>query len=713
MWNDSPTHRFYSLFPILILFLSRSSLLLTIASPSTMTTAAFRNLQRARAQAQSTSSRSSATELPKRDVNTALMGKTSPSPATMPANTTSPSGSPAHKKLRNDDETTPKKLPPKTPEQVTPSSPPPNPRPSIRWGANDTNIAEELADDGTAITTINQRRAPIFVASNTRTHTFYVKMKLPLAPNKSGPNPNATKDGRDSLKSYFQLLIQIDPTALLYKWTQSNPEETDACTIPSHLPQTLTGLRAYMQGFRLKPEGGPLWGTLRLGFNSDPADFFYNLQEEGKMLDFWSKKAPLQAAKTDYAGFLYLSQECLNPDDFALFFNAFITRLAPKYKRKPITIGCEWKAIWDDKHTKDKELSAKQRRYKKALHIVCQSGYEDAATTWTRAYLKSKTFRRLCNLPMKFLPSFKRGQGTTYNEKYSKAVEKHTKISAFGIKSTTTMDLVNIDSPCDLIEGSPTGRQLILGLKLRQQPSNSSAASPTTTTDDVNQPPNPSAESPTTTIDDVDMQAAPTDPPLNHREARRQAKQQKKAQKSKEPLPVFLSIDPSNRRGENGAYVVSYKQSTAAESEETLRFLLPYLENRYGTSAVSHWFTQDACERAEEVVWDTNADRPISPDELELDSLLDDSDEDGWFDKLDETQMKFTEVQITPVVTERPNRFQTIQSNPLEGDEETVKTFYQADDLPDLDGEEGAAGPTIDCPLRAEGSLESSAPSAV
>jgi hypothetical protein len=36
-----------------------------------------------------------------------------------------------------------------------------------------------------------------------------------------------------------------------------------------------------------------MWGSMRIGFNGDEADFFINLQEEGRMHDFWSKKTPL------------------------------------------------------------------------------------------------------------------------------------------------------------------------------------------------------------------------------------------------------------------------------------------------------------------------------------------------------------------------------------------------------------------------------------
>jgi hypothetical protein len=99
-------------------------------------------------------------------------------------------------------------------------------------------------------------------------------------------------------------------------------------------------------------------------------------------------------------------------------------------------------------------------------------------------------------------------------------------------------------------------------------------------------------------------------------------------------------------------------------------------------------------------------------DELELDSLLDDDDEDEWFDKLHETQTPFAFFLISSVANERPNCFQPTHSNPLEGDAESVPTLYTAYDLPDLDGEEGGATPTIGRPASAEDSRESSAQSA-
>jgi hypothetical protein len=158
-------------------------------------------------------------------------------------------------------------------------------------------------------------------------------------------------------------MVQIDPTTILYKWEQTSPTEKDACVRATHLPTTITGIQSFMNGFRPKPEGGAMWGSLRIGFNSPPDDFFQNLYEEGRMHGFWTKKAPLQTSETECSGFLYLSVESMHPEDFAAHVNNWIAKWAPKYKRTPITIAFEYKPIWDD-GAKSSDLPPKQRKAK-------------------------------------------------------------------------------------------------------------------------------------------------------------------------------------------------------------------------------------------------------------------------------------------------------------------------------------------------------------
>jgi hypothetical protein len=219
---------------------------------------------------------------------------------------------------------------------------------------------------------------------------------------------------------------------------------------------------------------------------------------------------------------------------------------------------------------------------------------------------------------MRFIPQFKRGNGETYNQKHSRSVTKHMKLTTFGIRSAITFDLRDIDSPCDLIEGSPTGRELILGLPLRSQASNPPTDGTTTPKRTRRQATKKSRKNDDDDDDDDEDDEDETKDTEHPMEIDTPTEV-----KPKTALPVFLSIDRSQRRADRGAYVFTFTQAHAVEAEEKLKFLLNYLEHHYHTSAVSHWLTQDACDRAEEVIWDKDTDRPISREELDLDELLD------------------------------------------------------------------------------------------
>jgi hypothetical protein len=79
-----------------------------------------------------------------------------------------------------------------------------------------------------------------------------------------------------------------------------------------------------MNGFRPSTEGGDVWGDLRIGINSKAKDLLENAFQEANMRKCWLRKAPLQAANTDYAGWLYLSTEAMHPEDTMDCVNSFI-----------------------------------------------------------------------------------------------------------------------------------------------------------------------------------------------------------------------------------------------------------------------------------------------------------------------------------------------------------------------------------------------------
>jgi hypothetical protein len=133
---------------------------------------------------------------------------------------------------------------------------------------------------------------------------------------------------------------------------------------------TITGIQSYMNGFCPSLEGGDLWGSLQIGIKK-AAVFLENASQEANMRKFWLQKAPLQAAKMEYAGWLYLSHEEMHPEDTVNSVNAFIKHNGKKKGCTTFVITCKCKMIWDDKSAKSKDLTIKEKQAKKALHFVC------------------------------------------------------------------------------------------------------------------------------------------------------------------------------------------------------------------------------------------------------------------------------------------------------------------------------------------------------
>ena len=464
-----------------------------------------------------------------------------------------------------------------------------------------------------------------------RKSTLFLKVRLPVESNPKEP----TTAARAKIKELGEILLQQDPSMIIYKYKQTCKDERDACSKLSQLPTTITGIQSFLNGFRPSAEGGDVWGNLRIGINSKAEEFLENASLEANMRKFWLRKAPLQAADTEHVGWLYLSPEAMHPDDTADSVNAFIKHNCAKHGRSSFVIACERRMIWDDK-AKSKDLSVKERQAKKALHFVCEKGREDDATSFIRGWLKSSRFKAFSNIPMKFIPSFARGNGSVYNLKFGRAVQKHMQLTAFGTRHTLSSDFDNLDAPCSTLPGKPTLRQLILAMKTRTRP-----------------PPSARTKLPS--------------PPGR---------------------PVFLSVDAATRYTDRGSFVVTYTVDNTEEAEEKLKNLLSYLIHEHGDSA-TYWFNPTAIDRADHMQWDHDNDRPVTVEELDLDELL--KDDLDWVANMDEAEISFKppQVDITPA---RPSLLGKVSNNPLLGETDSVQTFHNGvTDLPtDMDGDNSA-----------------------
>jgi hypothetical protein len=287
---------------------------------------------------------------------------------------------------------------------TTPSEPPkaitPAPKESTRklvvFDATNTVVEDEM---------ICKQLAPVFENTSKRKTTLFIKVQLPV---ENKPRDPTSAAWTKKLKELGEILIQQDPSMIIYKYRQTTKDKRDACTKLSQLPTTITGIQSYMNGFRPSTEGGDVWGNLRIGINSKAEDFLGNAFQEANMRKFWLCKAPLQAANTDYAGWPYLSMEAMHPEDTADLVNLFIKFHCAKEGHPAFMIACERRMIWDDKAKATKGMNVKEKQAKKALHFVCKKDRVKDTIEFVCAWLQSPIFEAYTNIPMKFMPNLPR-----------------------------------------------------------------------------------------------------------------------------------------------------------------------------------------------------------------------------------------------------------------------------------------------------------------
>ena len=161
-----------------------------------------------------------------------------------------------------------------------PKSPPPPTRTSyssaVGFSTEITEVQETTNEDGITETSIKKNLTQAFSQTNRRKHFRIMTARLAVEPS----GPEATKTGRKALKQLYTLMIQQDPTAILYSFRQTNPTESDACKNPAALPSTITALQKFFDSFRPNKDGGDLWVNFRVGIDGDPSEFVDNLEQE-------------------------------------------------------------------------------------------------------------------------------------------------------------------------------------------------------------------------------------------------------------------------------------------------------------------------------------------------------------------------------------------------------------------------------------------------
>jgi hypothetical protein len=182
-----------------------------------------------------------------------------------------------------------------------------------------------------------------------------------------------------------------------------------------------------------------------------------------------AKKQPLQSAHTENVGWINYLPQSTDVDFWADCINSWIEKnIEREDNTPPLVIGLDYRAIYDGLGQDARNrLSQKEKWAKKAVHVVCKRGEKIRVTSIIRSFLQSKRFRYLGNYPSRLIPMLPYGYSPIFQAKYQEATQKHMKLTYFGSRSQTTFAFTGPDKRISFLDGSPTIRSLVLGMKAR------------------------------------------------------------------------------------------------------------------------------------------------------------------------------------------------------------------------------------------------------
>jgi hypothetical protein len=102
-------------------------------------------------------------------------------------------------------------------------------RKSVVFDTSNTVVEDEM---------VRKQLAPVFENTTKHKTTVFIKVRLPVENKPKDP----TSAARTKLKELGEILIQQDPSMLIYKYRQMTKDKRDACTKLSQLPTTITGI---------------------------------------------------------------------------------------------------------------------------------------------------------------------------------------------------------------------------------------------------------------------------------------------------------------------------------------------------------------------------------------------------------------------------------------------------------------------------------------
>lgn len=427
------------------------------------------------------------------------------------------------------------------------------------------------------------------------------------------PTEATTKDpvkvARTQLVEYFKMLKFVDDDAVLYKWAAERDLGAEACIKPSALPTSLTGIQSFANLFRPKPEGGDLWCDLRVGFNLDPDEFMAELREQASARKWVAKKQALQTSYTEQAGWLLYMGQVHDTDSWANQINAWI----------------------------DRKISREQGTPPITIGLDFRAIYDGASQEARKRMSQEEKWAKRAVYVI-----CKRGERT-----------RVTGIIRAFLKSPLFASLCNI--PSKLIPPLPRGYSQIFQAKYQEATLKHMKCTHFGTA---------SLCSFAFTGPDKPCQLLPDKPSI------RSLLLGVKARGTDDPL--FLALNPATKSHERGGYVITYQKRYETEAIEKIENLAAFFKHHFGSDSLER-FTQEQVNMAEQTVWDTVNDRPITAEELYLEDIMD--EDISWVENLND--VTFAKSTKEDLIIERPASSSISQpAFPKSADSDTIVTFH-------------------------------------
>ena len=423
-------------------------------------------------------------------------------------------------------------------------------------------------------------------------------------------NPtDPVKTARAQLMEYFRMLLSVDDTTILYKWNKDKDLGSDACLKPSALPTTLTGIQSYADQFRPVKEGGDCWCNLRVGFTCDPDEFMAELRAQATARKWVAKKQSLQTAYTEIVGWLLYLPQATDTEYLTAQINGWIKHKIAREAGTPPMV-----------------IGLDHRAIFDGLSREAQKKMSKDER-WAK-----RAVHVIC----------KRGEKT-----------RATAVIRAFLRSELFDYLCNV--PSKLIPPLPYGHNGIFQGKYQEATlkhmklAHFGMASITTFAfTGLDKKTNFLDDKPT--IRDLILGI--------------------KAQGTNKDL--YIAINPATKTHEKGGYVITYLRKFETEAVEKITNLAAYLKHLYGEKVYER-FTQEAIDQAEQTIWDTAEDRPITVEEQFLDDIV--GEDIDWVENLNDVH--FARSTETTIIIERPKRKVTFQPKyPATADADSIATFH-------------------------------------